>query len=563
MNRRVRWLRALLPDERMRRDDVFAGLAGAIGSIPDGMAAGVLAGVSPVHGLYASVAGRIAGGYTTGTRRMVVTATSASALAAGSALVAVPEENRPGGLALLTLLAGLFMILAAVLRLGRYTRFVSHSVMTGFLAGIAANIAFGQLADLTGSDADADIAAVRAIQVLLHPGRIDPPSLITGLTAIALMLGLARTRLRMAAALAALAVPTALVVVFGWDSVARVSASGEIPSGLPGLGLPDLTLLGPGLISGALAVAVIVLVQGTGVAEAAPNPDGTRADVNRDFTAQGVGNIAAALVRGMPVGGSMGQTALNQVAGARTRWGGIWSGLWGLAILAAFAPAVGKVPMPTLAAVLIVAAVGSISQARITAIWSSGSTSRIALVTTFVATLVLPVAAAVGVGVALSLLLQLNREAMDLKVVRLRAEGHRLREVPVPASISDREIVILDVYGSLFYAGARTLQAQLPDPAGAEAPVVILRLRGRTTVSATFFVVVAAYARRLAEHDGRLYLSGVDPRVRRFWTDDLLAAQGVRLEFFPATATIGESTLAAYAQARLWLRDQDGPANPE
>ncbi|MFC9552880.1 STAS domain-containing protein [Rhodococcus sp. NPDC056960] len=213
--------------------------------------------------------------------------------------------------------------------------------------------------------------------------------------------------------------------------------------------------------------------------------------------------------------------------------------------------------MPTLAAILIIAAVGSLDVTRVMAIWSSGFTSRIALTTTFVATLLLPVTAAVGIGVALSLVLQLNQEAMDLKVVRLRVMGDRLLEDPAPKHLSDNEIVILDVYGSLFYAGARTLQARLPGPAAARSPVVILRLRGRTTVSATFLTVIADYARRLDAVGGQLCLSGVDPRIRDLWTDDLLATQGIAIEFFTATPIIGESTLAAYAQARVRVHRGD------
>ncbi|QNG20232.1 SulP family inorganic anion transporter [Rhodococcus triatomae] len=557
MNGPWRRVRDALPRERMNRSDVVAGLPGAIGSVPDGMAAGVLAGVSPVHGLYASMAGRLFGGFSTSTRLMVVTTTSASALAAGSALTGVAPEDRPAALVLLTLIAGLVMIVASALRLGRYTRFVSHSVMTGFLAGIAANIALGQLPALVGADAEGRLAAAKALDVLTHPSSIDGASLVIGALALALMAGVARTRLQLFASLGALVVPTALVLILGWDSVTRVSEAGEIPTGFPLPALPDFTLLTPSLVSAAFAVAVIVLVQGAGVAEASPNPDGSRSASNRDFAAQGVGNVAAALFRGMPVGGSVGQTALNSAAGARTRWAAIWSGIWMLAILVAFAGLVGQVPMPTLAAVLIVAALGSLDPSRISAIWSSGYSSRIALVVTFVATLLLPVTAAVGIGVALSLLLQLNQEALDLKVVRLQVDGDRLVESRAPKQLADNEIAILDVYGSLFYAGARTLQAQLPDPATARSPVVILRLRGRTTASATFLAVVADYARRLDAVDGQLCLSGVDPRIRELWTDELLTAQGVRLEFFTAGPVLGESTIAAYAQARVWLHDRD------
>src|SRR5690242_3174306 len=130
-----RWLRTARPDGRTLRADLLAGLTGAVGGVPDGMSAAVLVGVNPVYGLYASVAGPVAGGLVSSTSLMVITTTSAAALVAGAALEGVPAERRPDALVLLTLLAGIGMIAAGVARLGRYTRFVSHSVMIGFLTG--------------------------------------------------------------------------------------------------------------------------------------------------------------------------------------------------------------------------------------------------------------------------------------------------------------------------------------------------------------------------------------------------------------------------------------------
>lgn len=549
-----RWARSRLPERRTFKNDLIAGIPGAISSVPDGMASGVLAGVNPVHGLYASFAGPLFGGLQTSTKLMVITTTSAAALAAGSAVADVPEPDRSGAIVLLTLIAGLIMVVAALLRLGRYTRFVSHSVMTGFLTGIAVNIVLGQVPDLVGADADGSIAATKFFDVVSNPSGIDWHALVTGVAALLVLVLLARTRLSLFGSLLALVVPGAVVVGFGWDSVERVSDVGTIPTGLPMPVLPDLGLFSFELLGGALAVAVIVLVQGAGVAESAPNRDGGRSDADVDFSAQGVGNVGAALFGGMPVGGSVGQTALNVSSGARGRWGAVWSGIWMVVILVVFAGVVGKVPMPTLAAVLIVAAVGSIRPREIGVILRTGPTSQIAIVTTFVATLLLPVAAAVGIGVALSLLLQLNQEAMDLSVVELVPnDDGTLREQSAPKTLADGQVVVLDVYGSLFYAGARTLQARLPDPSGAANPEVILRLRGRTTFGATFFSVVRDYAQRLEAAGGRLYLSGIDEQVSDDWDEDRLAGQGLVLEVFPATDTIGESTRRAFDAAERRL----------
>lgn len=548
------WVRERIPERRFLKADLVAAIPGAISSVPDGMASGVLAGVSPVHGLYASFAGPLFGGMQTSTKLMVITTTSASALAAGSALAEVPEADRSGALILLTLIAGAVMVAAALLRLGRYTRFVSHSVMTGFLTGVAVNIVFGQLPDLVGATASGSVAVAKAFDVITNPTLVDLASLVTGVLALLLLVVLARTRLALFSALIALVVPCLIVIGFGLDSVARVADVGAIPTGIPLPQIPDFGLLSPSLIGGGFAVAAIVLVQGVGVAEASPNRDGARSRPNQDFSAQGVGNIGSALFGGMPVGGSVGQTALNDTAGARSRWGAVFSGIWMLIILVLFSGLVGKVPMPTLAAVLIFAAVGSIRPAQITSILRSGPSSIIALVTTFVATLVLPVTAAVGIGVALSILLQLNQEAVDLRVVRLRPTGDgQLEETDVPKVLGNREIVVLDVYGSLFYAGARTLQVHLPDPGGAESPEVIIRLRGRTTLGATFFKVIADYADRLDRLGGRLYLSGLTPEVLDYWDDDRLDSQGVVLETFSATPTLGESTRNAIEEAERRL----------
>jgi sulfate permease, SulP family len=546
------WLRSVRPERQHLRADIVAGLPGAIGSVPDGMAAAVLVGVNPVQGLYAGFAGPIAGGLSSSTRLMVITTTSAASLAAGSALRSVPASQRPQALLLLVLMAGVVLVAAGLLGAGRYTRFVSYSVMIGFLTGISVNIVCGQIADLTGAPAQGAFPLAKAIDVLTHPGSVDLASLLTGLGALAILLVLARTRLAVAGALIALAIPTIVVVLAGADSVARVGDVGEIPRGIPLPHVPDFRLFSFSLVTGALAVAAIVLVQGAGVAEAAPNEDGTASDANRDIIAQGAGNLASGFFRGLPVGGSVGQTALNVRSGGRTRWAAVWSGVWMLVILALFSGLVAKVAMPTLGAILIFAAIGSLRPGEIATIWRTGLTSQIAVITTFAATLFLPVAAAVGIGVALSLLLQLNTEAMDLTVVELvpRAGG-QFEERPSPATLTSHHVTVLDVYGSLLYAGSRTLQAHLPDPAGTQAPAVVLRLRGRTSLGATFIKVVSDYADHLDQVGGRLYLSGLQPSL----TERLHRTGAIDgpMRAFEATPIVGESTHEAYLDAESWL----------
>lgn len=557
------WLRRVRPQRRHLRADTVAAVPSAVGSVPDGMASAALVGVNPVIGLYASLVGPIAGGLTTSTQMMIVTTTTAAALAAASALEGVAAADRADALFLLTVIVGVLMLVAGAARLGRYARFVSHSVMTGFLTGVATSIILGQLAELTGADVDGASNVARAVDLALHPSHIDLASLAIGAATLVILFGLARTRWATLSALAALVLPTLAVVLLGLDTVAQVADNGEIPSGIPLPALPQLELLSLDLVVGAAAVAVIILVQGAGVSEAAPNPDGAPSSTNQDFIAQGIANVAVGLFRGQPVGGSVGGTALNLAMGARTRWAAILSGLLLLPIVVLLSGLVGLVPMPILAGVLVFAAVTSMRPGIIRAIWRTGATSQIAMVTTFVATLFLPVATAVGIGVALSLLLQLNQEAMDLKVVRLRPHPDgTFHEVPAPTALPSDEVTVLDVYGSLLYAGSRTLQARLPDPAGSRRAAVVVRLRGRTALGATFYRVLHDYTARLAGTGGRLYLSGLDEGL----LDQLHRAGGLDLtgpaRAVPATEVLGESTHRALVEAEAWLVRRPAEASP-
>ena len=268
--------------------------------------------------------------------------------------------------------------------------------------------------------------------------------------------------------------------------------------------------------------------------------------------------LAAGFFRGIGVGGSVGSTALNVTVGGKTRWATIWVGVWMLIILALFSGLVSKIAVPTLGAILIFAAIGSLRPGEVPTILRTGRTSQVLVITTFAATLFLPVAAAVGIGVALSLLLQLNQDAMDLAVVELtpRADG-RFEEHPAPATLTSEHITILDVYGSLLYAGARTLQARLPDPGEARSPVVVLRLRRRTSLGATFIKVAGDYADQLAARGGRLYLTGLEPSLTERLVRTGQVADGP-VRTFEATPIVGESTQRAYLDAEAWLVKRRG-----
>jgi SulP family sulfate permease len=426
--------------------------------------------------------------------------------------------------------------------------------MTGFLAGVALLMVLSQFPTVTGVEATGSNKLSQAFSVIFNIGQTDLLTLATALIALLLIIVLPRTPLGNLGPLVAIIVPSVLVGVLDWDSVQTVRDVGEILRGFPSLSLPSLSDLSPGIITGALAVALIVVVQAAGVSQSVPNPDGRRRSTSRDILAQGAANVASGLFRGMPVGGSLSATALSMIAGPRTRWSAIFCGLW-MALVVLLAPGlIAYVAMPALGALLIHAGLGTIKPQEWREIWEIGWPARLASISTLLATLTLPIEAAVGIGVVLSAMLYLYQSSGDLSVVELveQPDGS-IEERKRPHRLKDNDITVLDIYGPLFYASAQTLGRLLPSPEGAKNPVVVLRLRGLSKVGATLIKVLGGYARKLKAVNGRLYLSGMSEQVYQQLRNMGKLQEASHVRAFDATPIRGQSTRAAIAAAREWL----------
>lgn len=546
------------------RDDAVAGLNAAITSVPDGMASGLLAGVSPIHGLYAAMAGPIAGGLLSSTQLMIVTTTSAAALGAGQVVTGLPEGERGPALFAMVFLVGILLMVFGLLRLGQLTRFVSYSVMTGFISGIAVLTILTQLPTIAGYKPEGGSRVAQSIDIFMHLPDLNWPSVGTAALALALAVLLPRTRLGNFGTLVAILVASLLVLLPGLQSVQLVKDVGDIPFGIPLPQLPSLDAFSLEVVTGALALSIVIAVQGAGVSQSIPNPDGAQRRLSRDFVAQGAANLTSGLFRGLPIGGSLSTTALSVLAGARSRWAAVFAGLWMVAIVLVGSVPVSYVAMPALAALLIYASARTIRPRDIVAVLRVGWPSTIACVTTFLCTLFLPIQAAVGIGVALSALLFVFSAAGDVSVVEIheREDGSLVERAP-PRQLVGGELVVLDVYGSLFFAGARTLQRMLPMVGNATRPVVVLRMRGRTYLGATLTDVLARYAAALDQVGGRFYLTGVGQgifaEVQRTKKFDLNGP----IRLYEASDAIGSSTRAAISDAQGWLVGMASTPAPE
>ncbi len=558
-------VKSQLPGKQSVRADVLAGLNSAVGSVPDGMASGLLAGVNPIYGLYACMVGPFVGGIFSSTQLMIIATTSAASLSTGQALGNLSGERRDSALFLMVVMIGVLQIALGIFRTGRLTRFVSYSVMTGFIIGIAILTVLSQLPTIAGyQPAEGENKVEQTVNLLANYDRVDPWSLLAAAVTLVLAILLPRTKLGNFGNLMAIVVPSAILLGTGLSQVKIVSDVSEIPSGIPLPHIPDFSAISFDVVTAALAVAVIILVQGAGVSQSVPNPDGSQRSLSRDFIAQGMANALSGLFRGLPVGASLGSTALSVLSGARTHWASIFAGLW-MAVLVIFFPGlVSYVAMPALATLLIVASLSTIKLPDMTAVWQTGWPARLAGVTTFLSTLMLPIQAAVGYGVVLSAFLYVTRSSTDISLVQLikRDDGF-IEEKPAPKRLESDKVTVLDVYGNLFYAGARTLERMLPDPAEAERPIVLLRLRGHTNLGATIVEVLSVYADKLKDVGGRLYLSGIGAKFHEqiIRTEKLRLTGPVRV--YQATSVRGESTEEAFADANAWLVGKGMTDTPE
>ncbi len=500
-------LRRLSP--KTLKADLSAGLTTALVAIPDGIASAILAGLNPVHGLYALMIGTPIAAMLASSHFMYVANTGALAVATGSALGEFSGEAKVQALIVLVVLVGLIQLALGLLRLGGLVRFVANAVLIGFMTGIAVRIILSQLGELNGYHAEGSNAVMRTLDWLGHLHRSDPWTSAIGLTTLALIVLLNRTRAAQLTMAIALLVATLGVGLAGLDSVATLNDT-AIPSGFPALVLPQWSLVAA-VFPAAAALAIIGLVQGVGVSKTIPNPaDGGYPDISRDFSAKGAANIASGLFSGMPIGGAMSETAVSLKAGARSRWAGIFSGGFIILAVLLLADGVGYLAMPAIAALLIMAGIEAIKPARINDVWHSGWEPRVIMLSTFIATLVLPVQEAVFMGVALSMLHYLYASSVDVRIVGMTPLSNgSFAEHPAPARLQPGQTVVLAAYGSLHFAAAATLEKKLP--AAAPGACVILRLRGVQRAGSTLVTVIEQYAHTLRRGGATLMLAEVSP----------------------------------------------------
>ena len=549
---------------RMRRgtlrDDSVAGLVLGVQSVPDGLATGLLAGVNPLAGLNAYIVGTIAGALTTSSTFMVVQGTGAMAMVIADVPAVRSGPDPARALFTLSILTGIVMLVAGIAKLGTLLRFVSNAVMVGFINAVGVNIVLGQLANLTGYAADGPNRVVRAVNTLLSPGEIHWPSVVVGLATVALILLLERTPVGGLGLVVAVIATSGVTLALGGADVATLKDLGVSVDGLPTPVMPALGQI-PLLIVPALSLAFVGLVQGAGISANFVNPDGRYPDASADFVGQGVANVASGVLQGMAVGGSVSASALGKAAGARSRQAAVIAGLVMAVVVVAFGRSIGYVAMPALAGLLMLIGVRTVKPHDLRSVWRTGSVQKAILVVTFALTMVIPLQFAVLVGVGLSVVMHAVRQSNQVSIRRWVRDGAGdVIETDPPAVLPAAEVVVLQPYGSLFFAAAPVFEAALPAVRERSChSVVILRLRGRSDLGTTFMDVLRRYATSLNEVGSKLVIVSANERIQ-----EQLAVTGVTDVIGPSNVyegdeRVGATVLRAYEDAVAWVasREQD------
>jgi len=541
--------------------NIISGLATGLFSIPEGMAYAQLAGVNPVYGLYSGVVAVIVSSLSTGTILMMSTLTSAIALATASVLqnAGIQDSQMPQALFTITFLVGVIMFVLGILRLGSIVNFVSNAVMTGFVAGASLLIILGQEHHLTGYSPTGANEFQKTINWLQNISQWDMTTLIVSVVTIILMVGLKRIKpLEKFAAIIVLVMATIVVNLFNID-IELVGDIATIPNSLPPFMLPNFNLV-PSLALGSVSVALVALAQGAGISTAVPNPDGSKASQSRDFLGEGLGNLAGSFFQSMATGGSLSRTGISVGAGANSRLGGVFAGLWLGLIVLLFGSSAELVPLAVIGGMLTVIGVelivARVPSARL--VIRTGSWGPIAaMALTLISALFIPLQFTIFLGAGLSLVLYVVASANKVRLqeaVHLNDGGWEIHDAPT--ELKPDLVTVLLIQGLDFFAEVPVLEDQMPSLRGVANAVVVLIIRDVNSITSTAIRWLERYAQELQANGGLLILADVNPVVEKELQAsgalDIIGADNV----FPATTRVLEAEKTAWDAAQKWLQER-------
>lgn len=554
------------------RRDIIAGLTVAAISLPQGMAYALIAGVDPKYGVYSAIVVTAVASIFGSSSHLINGPTSAISLLVFSSLAFIDPENRTDlfeALFLLGVLVGVIQILISVFKLGDLTRYISESVIIGFMAAAAFLLALGQLGNALGvkDRGNGNMQVLhRTWLTLFHGDAINLRAVVLSVTAVvgAVVLRslVKRYGLPQIDMLTVLVI-TALIAYFaGWSIPGHggrtaVSIAGKIPASLPSPHVPVVHVEWLGqLSSGALAVAFIGLIEALSIAKAIAHQTQQKIDYNRQILAEGLANLTGGFFQSLPGSGSLSRSAINHQSGAATRFSGIVAAGTVAVALLLFAPLLSYIPKAALAGLLLVTAVRLVDFRRLVYTLRASRYDAGLVIITAITGVAIDLDKAVLLGVALSIVLFVPRAA-KLKTAELVVTEDRVVRERLPGDVADPAILIFDVEGELFFGAAPDLEHHL-DALAARVRAdgtkfVVLRLKRARNPDAVCVERIENFLHDLTDQGVTVLLAGVRADVL-----DVLGNVGLR-HWFPTSHVFPEedkdysATLKAvrYAQSRL------------
>ncbi|OBC16836.1 sulfate transporter [Mycobacterium sp. 852013-50091_SCH5140682] len=566
------------------RRDLIAGLTVAAVALPQGIAYALIAGVDPKYGVYSAIVVTAVASVFGSSSHLINGPTSAISLLVFSSLAFIDPENRTvlfEALFLLGILVGAIQILIAVLKLGDLTRYISESVIIGFMAAAALILALGQIGNALGVKSKGDAHTPILTNVYLtvfHGDKINPKAVFLSVSAVVIAVLLRRLVKRYGLPqvdlLTVLIVAGVIAFLAGWstpgaDGKTAVNLAAKVPQSLPGFHIPTVDLHSLGQLSqGALAIAFIGLIEALSIAKAIAHQTQQKIDYNRQILAEGLANLTGGFFQSLPGSGSLSRSAINYQAGAATRFSGILAAAAVAVALLLFAPLLHYIPQAALAGLLLVTAARLVDFRRlITTVKTSRYDAGLVIVTALTGVLV-DLDKAVLLGIALSILLFVPRAA-KLKAAELTVTPERVVRERVPDDPVDPSIVIYDLEGELFFGAApeldRYFDALRERIRAGEVKFVVLRLKRVRHPDAVCIERLEHFLRE--DHGAIVLLAGVRPDTLTALTNVGLSSWFPAEQVFPEEEVEFSATLRAvrYAQARLTAEaaEEDPSADPK
>lgn len=439
------------------RGDVFGGVSAGIVALPLCLAFGAASGLGPEAGLYGAIAAGILAAIFGGSAVLVTGPTNPMTLVAATVVAANTLPAGHVNLAIVVtafLLAGALQVLMGVLRLGGFVRYVPYPVISGFMSGIGIIIIIQQIHPIVGAEAPSPYVARILGSLSTLPGKIVWPVALLGVTTFAIIQILPRFTRKVPASLIALIVVTAAAVAFGVDAP-RI---GAIPAGLPTLIIPGLSFdQVTVVVSAAIQLALLGAIDTLLSALLVDSLTKSHHDSNRELIGQGIGNMGAALIGGLPGAGANIRTIVNIDAGGKTRLSGVIHGLFLAAVLLGLSSLVQYIPHAVLAGILVGAGLGCIDFRGLSHLAKVPRSDAAILLIVLGLTVFAGLIVAVSVGLIIASFVFMKKVA-DISeqqtAISPLADEPWADEIDVPAAYRDR-LLVKHVEGPLFFGFAR------------------------------------------------------------------------------------------------------------